>query len=187
MCEQTKSKIYCIYWSVWKRSFLEYFKQPFCDKSSKDGCPVYLLSFKWEKQVFIFSHRRNCDKILRKQNLQLHYCFLCTLPWERPVDISWVDVDSLLASVAVVKETPKDDDWMASDLENHINEFVQTNKKIFVQFEAKLEISASNSQTVVSIVSTSKSIVDVLIKNRINTFAEVKQNASSGMVFRIMQ
>ena len=76
---------------------------------------------------------------------------------------------------------------MASDLENHIKEFVQTNKKIFVQFEAKHEISASNSQTVVSTVSTSKSIVDVFIKNRINTFAEVKQNASSGMVFRIMQ
>ena len=82
----------------------------------------------------------------------------------------------------MVKETPKGDDWMASDLENHINEFVQTNKKIFIQFGAKLEISASNSQTVVSTVSSSKSIVDVLIKNKINTFAEVKENASSGTV-----
>ena len=71
---------------------------------------------------------------------------------------------------------------MASDLENHINEFVQTNEKIFIQFGAKLEISASNSQTVVSTVSSSKSIVDVLIKNKINTFAEVKENASSGTV-----
>ena len=71
---------------------------------------------------------------------------------------------------------------MASDLENHINEFVQTNEKIFIQFGAKLEISASNSQTVVSTVFSSKSIVDVLIKNKINTFAEVKENTSSGTV-----
>ena len=65
------------------------------------------------------------------------FCFLGTLSCGRPVDLSWVDVDSLQASTEVVKDSPKDDDWMASDLEYNINDFVETNKKIFIQFEEK--------------------------------------------------
>ena len=105
---------------------------------------------------------------------------------ERPVDLSWVDVDSLQASIAVVKDSPKDDDWMASDLENNINDFVETNKKILIQFEAKSlhepstsEINDSTNEIVLSTVSTSKSIVDVLM-NKANSFPKVKQNASLG-------
>ena len=79
---------------------------------------------------------------------------LGTLPCGRSADISWVAVDSLLGSVALVKETPKDENWMAPDLENNIHEIVETNKKIFLGFEAipRLEsstpYSASNSKTV---------------------------------------
>ena len=75
---------------------------------------------------------------------------------------------------------------MASDLENNINDFVETNKKIFIQFEAKplhqpstSEINDSTNEIVLSTVSTSKSIVDVLM-NKANSFPEVKQNASLG-------
>ena len=84
----------------------------------------------------------------------------------------------------MAKDSPKDDDWMASDLENNINDFVETNKKIFIQFEAKplhepstSEINNATSETVLSTVSTSKSIVDVLM-NKANSFPKVKQNAS---------
>ena len=65
------------------------------------------------------------------------FCFLGTLSCGRPVDLSWVDVDSLQASTEVVKDSPKGDDWMASDLEYNINDFVETNKKIFINFEEK--------------------------------------------------
>ena len=102
----------------------------------------------------------------------------------RPVDLSWVDVDSLQASIAVVKGSPKDDDWMASDLENNINDFVEANKKIFIQFEVKpllepstSEINISAIEIVLSTVSTSKSIFGVLM-NKMNSFPKVKQNAS---------
>ena len=108
------------------------------------------------------------------------------MSYGRPVDLSWVDVDSLQASIAVVKDSPKDDDWIASDLENNINDFVETNKKIFIQFEAKplhepstSEINDSTSEIVLSTVSTSKSIVDILM-NKANSFPKVKQNASLG-------
>ena len=114
------------------------------------------------------------------------FCFLGTLSCGRPVDLSWVDVDSIQASIAVVKDSPKDDDWMASDLENNINDFVETNKKIFIQFEAKplhepstSEINDSTSEIVLSTVSTSRSIVNVLM-NKTNSFPKVKQNASLG-------
>ena len=114
------------------------------------------------------------------------FCFLGTLSCRRPVDLSWVDVDSIQASIAVVKDSPKDDDWMASDLENNINDFVETNKKIFIQFEAKplhepstSEINDSTSEIVLSTVSTSRSIVNVLM-NKTNSFPKVKQDASLG-------
>ena len=75
---------------------------------------------------------------------------------------------------------------MASDLESNISDFVQTNKKIFIQFEAKplyepstSEINDSTSEIVLPTVSTSKSIVDVLM-NKVNSFPKVKQNASLG-------
>ena len=102
----------------------------------------------------------------------------------RPVDLSWVDVDSLQASIAVVKDSPKDDDWMASDLENNINDFVEANKKILLQFKAKpllepstSEINVSTIEIVLSTLSTSKSIFGVLM-NKVNSFPKVKQNAS---------
>ena len=52
----------------------------------------------------------------------------------RPMNLSWVDVKPLLVSVAMVKDTPKCDDWMFSDLNVNVNEFRETNKKIFLQF-----------------------------------------------------
>ena len=115
------------------------------------------------------------------------FCFLGTLSWGRPVDLSWVDVDSLQASIAVIKDSPKDGDWMASDLENNINDFVEINKNIFIQFESKplhepstTEINDSMSEIVLSTVSTSKSIAGVLM-NKANSFPKGKQNASLGL------
>ena len=90
-----------------------------------------------------------------------------TLSSGRQLDLSWIDVDSLLASITVVKQTPKNEKWMVFDLGNNIHEFVETNKKIFLQFKAKpllessISGSASNSQTV-SRSSTLNSIVYVL-------------------------
>ena len=57
------------------------------------------------------------------------------LPCGRPMDLSWVDVESLLMSGAVVKDTLECDDWMLSDLNVNVNEFLETNK-IFLQFNA---------------------------------------------------
>ena len=66
------------------------------------------------------------------------------------------------------------------------NDFVETNKKIIIQFEAKSlhepstsEINDSTSEIVLPTVSTSKSIVDVLMK-KANSFPKMKQNASLG-------
>ena len=56
---------------------------------------------------------------------------LGSLSCERPVNLSWVNVDSLLELVAVDKETPKDRYLMASDLENKIHGNVVRNKKSF--------------------------------------------------------
>ena len=50
------------------------------------------------------------------------------LPCGRPMYLFWVDVESLLMSVAVVKDTPECDDWMFSDLNVSVNEFMETNK-----------------------------------------------------------
>ena len=106
--------------------------------------------------------------------------------WNLETDFSWVDEHSLLALIAVVKETPKNEDWMASDLEKNIHEFVEINKKIFLELEIKPLLksftskNASNSQTV-SMCSTIHSIVDVLI-NKTNCFPKTRQNASLVMV-----
>ena len=59
------------------------------------------------------------------------FCFLGTLSCGRPVDLSWVDVDSLQASIAVIKDSLKDGDWMASDLENNINDFVEIKRFLY--------------------------------------------------------
>ena len=113
------------------------------------------------------------------------FCFLDTLSCRRPVDLSWVDVDSLQASIPVIKDSPKDGDWMASDLENNINDFVEINKKIFIQFESKplhepstTEINDSMSEIVLSTVSTSKSIAGVLM-NKANSFPKGKHRLVS--------
>ena len=50
----------------------------------------------------------------------------------RPMDLSWVDVESLLVSVAVVKDTPECDDWMFSDPNFNVNEFMETNQETFL-------------------------------------------------------
>ena len=78
---------------------------------------------------------------------------------------------------------------MASDLENNIHEFVHihahlTNKKIFLQFEAKPLVKSSTSESASNSRTVSKSsalncIVDVLM-NKTNSFPEIKQNASFG-------
>ena len=44
------------------------------------------------------------------------------------MDLSWIDVESLLVSVAVVKDTPKCDDWMFSERNVNVNEFKEINK-----------------------------------------------------------
>ena len=87
------------------------------------------------------------------------------------MDLSWVDVESLLVSVAVVKDTPKCDDWMFSNLNVNVNEFMETDKKIFLQFNAKsyTQETASTSTSCVSIAATStpsKSISDVLMNKK---------------------
>ena len=74
----------------------------------------------------------------------------------RPMNLSWVDVKPLLVSVAMVKDTPKCDDWMFSDLNVNVNEFMETNKKIFLQFNAKsyTHDTASTSTSCVNIAAT---------------------------------
>ena len=76
----------------------------------------------------------------------------------------------------MVKETPKNEDWMASDLEKNIHEFVEINKKIFLELEIKPLLksftskNASNSQTV------------SMCSNKTNCFPKTRQNASLVMV-----
>ena len=43
------------------------------------------------------------------------------------MDLSWVDVELLLVPVAVVKDTPKCDDSILSDLHVSVNKFMETN------------------------------------------------------------
>ena len=47
------------------------------------------------------------------------------------MDLSWVDVESLLVSVALVKDPPK------CEINVNVNEFMEINKKILLQFNAK--------------------------------------------------
>ena len=105
------------------------------------------------------------------------------LPCGRPMDLSWVDVESLLMSVAVVKDTPECDDWMFSDLNVNVNEFMETNK-IFLQFNAKsyTQDTTSSSTSCMSTAATltpSKSISDILMNEK-NSFPKFKQNATLG-------
>ena len=93
------------------------------------------------------------------------------LPCGRPMDLSWVGVESLLMSVAVVKDIPKCDDWIFSDLNVNVNEFAETNKKIFLQLNAK-----SYTQDATSL---STCISDVLMNEK-NSFPKFKQNATLG-------
>ena len=101
------------------------------------------------------------------------------------MDLSWVHVESLLVSFAVVKDTPKCDDWMFSDLNVNVNEFMKTNKKIFLQLNAKspTQDMTSTSTSYMSIAVTptpSKSISDVLINKKKNSFSKFKQNSTLG-------
>ena len=82
-----------------------------------------------------------------------------------------VDVESLLMSVAVVKDIPKCDDWIFSDLNVNVNEFVETNKKIVLQLNAK-----SYTQDATSL---STCISDVLMNEK-NSFPKFKQKATLG-------
>ena len=93
---------------------------------------------------------------------------------------SWVNVESLLVSVAVVKDTPKCDDWMFSDLNVNVNEFMKTNKKIFLQLNAKspTQDMTSTSTSYMSIAVTptpSKSISDVLINKKKTVFLNLSK------------
>ena len=101
------------------------------------------------------------------------------------MDLSWVDVKSLLVSLAVVKDT-KCYDWMFPDLNVNINDFMETNKKIFLQFNAmsNTQDTASTLTSRMSIAATltpSKSISDVSM-NKKNSFPKFKQNATLGTV-----
>ena len=87
------------------------------------------------------------------------------------MNLSWVDIGSLLVSVAVVKDTPKCDDWMFSDLNVSVNKFMETNKKVFLQFNAKsyTQDTDSTSTSFMNIAATptpSKSISDVLMNKK---------------------
>ena len=87
------------------------------------------------------------------------------------MNLSWVDVESLLVPVAVVKDTPKCDDWMFSDLNVNVNKLMETNKKILLQFNAKsyTQDTASTSTSFMNIAATptpSKSVSDVLMNKK---------------------
>ena len=88
----------------------------------------------------------------------------------RPMDLSWVDVELLLVPVAVVKDTPKCDDSILSDLHVSVNKFMETNT-ILWQFNAKFytQDTTSTSTLCMSISATptpSKSISDVLMNKK---------------------
>ena len=73
------------------------------------------------------------------------------------MDLSWIDIESLLASVAVVKDKLKRDDWMFPDLNViNVNKFMEKNKKIYLQFNAKslTQGMASNLTSCMSIAAT---------------------------------
>ena len=95
------------------------------------------------------------------------------------MNLSWVDVESLLVPVAVVKDTPKCDDWMFSDLNVNVNKLMETNKKIFLQFNAK-SYTQDTASTLTCCMSTaasptpSKSILDVLMNIK-TSFPKFKQ------------
>ena len=94
------------------------------------------------------------------------------------MDLSWVDVESLLVSVALVKDPPK------CEINVNVNEFMEINKKILLQFNAKsyTQDTALTSTSCMSIAATptpSKSISDVLM-NKKNGLPKFKQNATLG-------
>ena len=103
----------------------------------------------------------------------------------KPMDLSWVDVGPVLVSVAVVKDTPKCDDLMILHLNVSVNKFMETNKKIFLQFNAKsyTQDKVSTSTSCMSIAATptpSKSISGALMNEK-NSFPKFKQNATLGV------
>ena len=78
---------------------------------------------------------------------------------------------------------PSPDDWMACDLKNDICDFVETNKKIFLQYEAESSNSnmqvEENSEPEVVLQQPSRSVFDVLM-NKKESFPKLKENASLG-------
>ena len=71
---------------------------------------------------------------------------------------------------------------MASELRNNVCDVIETNKNIFLQYEAESTLSMpveESSESVVVIPTPSKSITDVLI-NRRGSYPQLKQSASLG-------
>ena len=87
-----------------------------------------------------------------------------------------------MSVVVVNKGITKCDDWIFSDLNVNVNEFVETNKKIFLQLNAKSYTQDTTSLSTLCMINAatqtpSKSISDVLM-NENNSFPKFKQNSA---------
>ena len=82
--------------------------------------------------------------------------------------MNWVKIEALVF-IAVVKDMPKPDDLVASELCINICDFVETNKKIFLQCGAECALSMpveESSEFVVVIPPPSRFIIDVLMNRK---------------------
>ena len=108
------------------------------------------------------------------------FSYLGDLSCGRETELSWVKINTLRVSVAVVKDMPKPDDWMARELTNNVCDFVETNKKIFLQYEAESALSIpvkESSESAVVILPPLRSITNILM-NRKAKYPQLKQGAS---------
>ena len=98
----------------------------------------------------------------------------------REIDLSWCNVNTLRISIMVTgKDLPKFYEWMPCPLITLPGDFIETNKKLFLQFETEEQkrgtVSLGDTYSdecaiTVQKISPCKSIVDVLMEKR-NTFS----------------
>lgn len=97
------------------------------------------------------------------------FSYFGNLSCGRETDLKWVKIDTLRVSVAVVKDMLKPNDWIASDLNSNVCDFAETNKKIFLQYEAESSLSMpieESSKSAVVILAPSRPITNVLMSRK---------------------
>ena len=107
----------------------------------------------------------------------------------REIDLSWCNVDTLRISTTVTgKDLPEFHESMSCLLNTSPGDFIETNKKLYLQFKMEeqkhgtvsfVDTDSDECDITVERIPPCQSIVDVLMKKK-NTFPPLKPKATKG-------